>query len=350
MTANALRFSVRTAAILIATLALGGEAWAAAAGKVLFVSGSVTLERTPAVALKAGDAFSTGDVIVTGEKARAQLLMNDGARIALRAASRYRIDEFGLPAAVGEPTQATTTQAGGISVATLMKGGYRASTGAIGKDGAGQYEVRTPIGTLGIRGTDYVAVWCQGDCVDVPGLAPSDAARNGMYLATNLGAIVFRFGTREVVVNAGETVFIAAANAEPEPLERVPRWLLEDGAGPIVTGERDDKAGAVTALPDFSDRRVPGTGQQPADSGVDPVDPNNAKDTQRPITGTFNGQTIDLTSGQLPQRGPNDPPFPGQPSPSQPPPVNQPPPGTAGPPPSNNMPPPPPNVPPPGGN
>lgn len=353
MTANASRLSTHIAAALLATFAIVTQAGAAAAGKILFVSGPVTLDRTPAVTLKAGDAIAAGDVIITGDKARAQLLMNDGARIALRAASRYRIDEFGLPAAVGAPTQATATKADGISVATLLKGGYRASTGAIGKDGTGTYEVRTPIGTLGIRGTDYVAVWCQGDCGDVQGLAPSDAARNGMYLATNLGAIVFRYGTREVVVGAGQVVFIRASDAEAEPLERVPRWLLEDGAGPLVTGERDGKAGAVTALPDLSDRRPPDTGQQPpGDSSVDPSDPNKAADTQRPITGSFGGQNIDLTTGQLPQRGPNDPPFPpGGPSPSQPPPINQPPPGTAGPPPSNNVPPPPPNVPPPtGGN
>ncbi len=351
MTANASRLSIRIAAALFATLALATDAWAAAAGKILFVAGPVTLERTPAVTLKAGDAIATGDVIVTGDKARAQLLMNDGARVALRASSRYRIDEFGLPAAVGAPTQATATKADGISVATLLKGGYRASTGAIGKDGTGTYEVRTPIGTLGIRGTDYTAVWCQGDCADVPGLAPSDAARNGMYLATHLGAIVFRYGTREVVVNAGETIFIAAATADPEPLERVPRWLLEDGAGPLVTGERDDKAGTV-ALPDFSDRRQPVTGQQPpGDTGVDPSDPNKASDTQRPITGTFGGQNIDLTSGQLPRGQSNPGPTPSVPPPTNQPPPNQPPAGTAAPPPSNNVPPPPPNVPPPtGGN
>jgi len=311
----------------------------AEAGKLLFVAGSVTLERTPPVALKQGDTIQSGDVIVTGEKSRAQIVMNDGARVALRADSRYRVDEFSLPAAVGAPTQATTARAEGVTVATLLKGGFRSSTGAIGKDGAGTYEVRTPIGTLGIRGTDYTAVWCEGDCSDVPG-AP--AARNGMYLATHTGAIVFRYGTREQVVNSGQVFFIAAADALPQPLERAPVWLLEDGAGPLVTGANDDGKSGSTALPDFADRREPPTGQQPPGTAApDPKSGSEDPSVARPITGSQFGQPIDLTSGQFDQRSPNDPP-PGTPS--------LPPPSNNVPPPSNNLPPPTHVPPPPGGN
>jgi hypothetical protein len=332
MTTNASFFRRGAAALALASaLACAAPASAAVAGKVVFVAGTVTLERTPPVALKPGDMIETGTVIATGEKSRAQILMNDGARVALRASSRYRVDDFGLPAAVGAPTQVTTTRAEGVSVSTLLKGGFRSSTGAIGKDGAGTYEVRTPIGTLGIRGTDYTAVWCQGDCADVPGLAAGRAAQNGMYLATHTGSIVFRYGGREVNVDAGQVVFIAAADALPEPLERLPAWLIEDGAGPLTTGAQEGAAKDGTALPDLAVRRPPPTGQEPPpdSSAPDPSDPSGKDGVQRPIIGTASGQTIDLTSGQLP-RGPNDP-LPGTPQ---------------VPPPSNSVPPPPP----PGGN
>ena len=332
MTANTSFIRGGSAALALAwALAFAMPASAEVAGKVLFVAGSVTLERTPPVALKAGDLVETGTVIATGEKSRAQILMNDGARVALRASSRYRVDDFSLPAAVGAPTQVTTTRAEGVSVATLLKGGFRSSTGAIGKDGAGTYEVRTPIGTLGIRGTDYTAIWCQGDCDDAPGLSAANAARNGMYLATHTGSIVYRYGGREALVNAGEVVFIAATDALPEPLEQLPAWVVEDGAGRLETGAQESGVKGSVALPDLADRRPPPTGQQPPpDSAApDPKDPTGQQGVQRPIIGTANGQTIDLTSGQRP-RGPNDPP-PGTPS---------------VPPPSNNVPPPPP--PPPG--
>ncbi len=327
---------------LALSAAVAAPAGAAEAGKLLFVSGPVTLERTPPVALKPGDAVSTGDVVVTGEKARAQILMNDGARVALRAGSRYRIDEFALPSAVGAPTQATATRADGVAVSTLLKGGFRSSTGAIGKDGAGRYEVRTPIGTLGIRGTDYTAVWCQGDCADVPGLSAANAARSGMYLATHTGAIVFRYGSRVQVVDAGQVVFIAAGDAPPEPLETLPPWMGEDGAGPLVTGAQETGASGSVALPDLADRRDPPKGSTASGTAPpDPKDPPGNQGVQRPVTGTFGGQTIDLTSGQFGQRGPNDPPPPGTPQvPGPPSNVPPPPPGNVPPPPTGTSPPP----------
>lgn len=343
MTTNPSFICGRSVAFALAiTLAFTAPALAEVAGKVLFVAGAVTLERTPPVALKQGDLIETGTVIATGEKSRAQVLMNDGARVALRASSRYRVDDFGLPAAVDAPTQGTTTRAEGVSVATLLKGGFRSSTGAIGKDGSGTYEVRTPIGTLGIRGTDYTAVWCAGDCDDVPGLSAANAARNGMYLATHTGSIVFRHGARETLVAAGQVVFIATADALPEPLERLPAWVVEDGAGPLTTGAQEDGVtkGSV-ALPDLADRRPPPAGQKtpPGSAPPDPKSQSSGQGMQRPITGTtVDGQTIDLTSGQFDQRGPNDPPPPGTPQvPGAP--SNMPPPNSA-----------PPLPPPPGGN
>jgi hypothetical protein len=294
---------------LAACLTLAADPSQAAAGKVLFVSGPVTVERPAPSALKKDDPVEVGDIIVTGEKARAQLLMNDGARIALRSATRYKVDAFQLPPTVGEPTQASTTAAQGVSVATLLKGGFRTSTGAIGKGGKGTYEVRAPIGTLGIRGTDYTAVWCEGNCRDVPGLQPGDVVRDGMYLAVHAGSILFRYGGRESVVETGQVLFIATSDAAPEPMDRVPAWLLQDGAGDLTTGAQDPpKGGEVAGLPDLSDRRKPPEGNQPpaGTSAADPDDPNG-KGVARPITGTVGGQqNVDLTSGQLP-RGPNDP-------------------------------------------
>jgi hypothetical protein len=302
---------------LAACLTLAADPSHAAAGKVLFVSGPVTVERPTPLDLKKDDPIQVGDVIVTGDKARAQLLMNDGARIALRAGTRYKVDAFQLPPGVGAPTQATAIAAQGVSVATLLKGGFRTSTGAIGKGGVGTYEVRAPIGTLGIRGTDYTAVWCEGNCRDVPALQPGDVVRDGMYLAVHTGSIVFRYGGRELVVESGQVLFIATGNAAPEPMDREPAWLLQDGAGDLTTGAQElPKGGEVAGLPDLSGRRKPPEyDQAPADTSAgDPIDPNG-KGVARPITGTVGGQqNVDLTRGQLP-RGQN--PTPVNPVPPQ---------------------------------
>ena len=49
------------------------------------------------------------------------------------------------------------------------------------------YEVRTPVGVLGIRGTDYSAVFCNGDCTWVPGFNPNAPIEDGLYLGVTDG-------------------------------------------------------------------------------------------------------------------------------------------------------------------
>src|SRR5690242_13970240 len=97
-------FIHRTRGLYLAVCLLAAAPGAyAAAGKVLFVSGTVTAERNGSRALHVGDPLDVGDVIMTGEQSRAQILMADGARIALRAGSRFRIDELSMPSNVQQP-------------------------------------------------------------------------------------------------------------------------------------------------------------------------------------------------------------------------------------------------------
>ncbi len=289
------------AALGIALLIASGPVLAAA-GKAVFVTGPVSLERETTVPLKVKDPVEVGDIVVTGEKARAQLLMADSTKIALRAGSRFRIDDFALPPAVNAPAEATVVKTDGRSVASLLKGGFRTQTGAIGKIDKSAYEVRTPIGTLGIRGTDYTAVFCAGDCNDAPGLAPGAVVRDGLYLHVTAGRIVFRGGSREIEVGAGETIFIPLSGARPEPLQNPPAFLIEDGAGPLKLGalRSSAKGIAVQARELDNNRRgpqsVPGAQPEGAAGGADTV--------RQPVTGTDpNGNPADITGGKpTPQR------------------------------------------------
>lgn len=273
----------------------------AAAGKVLFVSGPVSVERNGTRPLNKGDAIEVGDVIMTGDKARAQILMADGAKIALRAGTRFRIDEFTLPPSVTAPAQATVINANGKSVASLLKGGFRTQTGTIGSLDRAAYEVRTPIGTLGIRGTDYTAVFCVGDCIDAPGLQPGQVIRDGLYLGVTEGGIQFVGGGRQIALNAGQYAFVPLSGARPEPLQTAPAFLEADGAGPLdLGGGRGDTAKSTPAagaeMGEFNDRRSP-SDTSTGESGRDTSKP----DVDQPIIGTGpNGQPIDVTGGSLP--------------------------------------------------
>lgn len=284
------------AIILLSFLCL--DSALAAAGKLVFVSGPVSIERVPPVTAKAGDTVDQGDVVATGDKARAQLLMNDGARIALRSGSRFRIDEFSLPASVTAPVKATTANASGRVVTSLLKGGFRTTSGAIGKNDPAAYAVRTPVGTLGIRGTRYVAVWCAGDCRDAPGLLPGEVIRDGLYLGVEEGVVVFQYGGREFRLTAGQVKFFPAGGGEPELLDRQPAWLEQDGAGSfqLAGGGRAGKP-AAASLPGVNERRSPSGLDGDPSKGEQPPAAEPSVDQQ--IQGTFQGETIDLTPGGL---------------------------------------------------
>ncbi|MCZ6687208.1 MAG: FecR domain-containing protein, partial [Gammaproteobacteria bacterium] len=190
-------------ALAMLTVFAGQRAEAIEAGTVIFARGQVSAERDPPVPLAKGDAVLVADAIVTGQAARAQLLMLDGAKVAIRPNSRLLIEEFLY--ASGEPVPegtAAASESGDRAVYRLIKGGFRSITGAIGKENEADYEVRTPVGTLGIRGTDYTALLCQDDCewAKEDGGSPLS---NGLHVSVVSGIVVFRNEYGDFELTAG---------------------------------------------------------------------------------------------------------------------------------------------------
>jgi len=275
---------MRTALLVCAFIP--GLAAAADAGSVLFAKGEVTAERTPAVALVKGDAILDDDTISTGEASRAQLLMIDGAKIAVRPNSQLRIDEYSYSR---DPSQANITTSDDKSVMSLVKGGFRTITGAIGKDNKEDYEVRTAVGVLGIRGTDFAVLFCSGDC--------GGNAEDGLYIGVTAGAIVFRNAAGEIVVEAGEFAFIPLSSRQPEILD-VPPTLLIDDNDLVFDGSADD------ARTGFDDRL--GTRRSAESASIRPEDDESEDGSkpgtpEQPIIGTDpDGTPVDITPGESP--------------------------------------------------
>jgi hypothetical protein len=250
-----------TVLLALGLFGVGSQTALAAAGKVLFVAGSVNLERNGTRALKVGDPLDLGDTVVTGEQSRAQILMADGARIALRASSRFRIDELSLPSNVQKPGMAVAVASAGKSVGTLLKGGFSTRDGAVGKSNPSGYEMRTPIGTLGIRGTYYTAVFCRGDCQDAPGQPAGQPIADGLYLAIDEGTITFNGRGLNLTLTAPAVEFIPLETSDPQQLANPPAFLRNDSAGPLAAAGRPLVIAAVSAQPtQISDRREPGNG------------------------------------------------------------------------------------------
>lgn len=134
--------------------------YAAEAGKTLMSIGTVFSQRSSnKVTLKRRSPVLEQDEVHVGSKSRAQLRMIDSALISLQQDSVLQIKKYQYQAG-GQ---------GNSALLELLSGGLRTITGAIGKNNKKAYELKTPLATIGIRGTDfqvqivpngmYVAVW-----------------------------------------------------------------------------------------------------------------------------------------------------------------------------------------------
>lgn len=290
---------IKTKVVALSML-LSAAAYADDAGTVLFAKGSVTADRQPLATLVKGDTVLSDDTVVTGDASRAQFLMIDGAKIALRPNSELRFDTYSYT----EPAAAEVSSSDDKSVMSLVKGGFRTITGAIGKEDRTDYEVRTAVGVLGIRGTDYTAVFCNADCTWAPGVAAGLAIEDGLYLLVNEGAIAVTNAEGSLVVNAGEYAFIPLRTQIPERLNTPPAVLIDDDElrfdddGNPATAPTDD-AGRT----DGFDLKL-GTRREPPDSAPDSSRPGSSDSGEAPALQVIgidaDGTPVDITPGSAP--------------------------------------------------
>lgn len=95
------------------------------------------------------------------------------------------------PAVAAAPaaTQQTTSRA----YFRLLKGGFRAVSGLIGKSDPAEYRVSTPVATIGIRGTDYLVILCDAACASDPvivdTLPEGSSAQGGLIVGVIQGGV-----------------------------------------------------------------------------------------------------------------------------------------------------------------
>lgn len=86
-----------------------------------------------------------GDTIITTSSA-AQIRFTDGSLTSLRPGTSFKVEAFNWNGAEDGSEK---------SFFSLIKGGLRTITGAIGKKNKDNYKMKTPVATIGIRGTVY---------------------------------------------------------------------------------------------------------------------------------------------------------------------------------------------------
>lgn len=93
------------------------------------------------------------DNLITGEKSKAQFSMSDGGLITLKENTELKISDYKFDHELNQ----------GSATLEVVSGGLRSISGLIKKSG-GDYQVKTPVGSIGIRGTHF-AVQVEGDKV-----------------------------------------------------------------------------------------------------------------------------------------------------------------------------------------
>lgn len=147
-----------------------------------------------------------GDVLTTENDSFAMLKFTDGGLVTLRPNTRLKVDEY------------TFTQDKPESdsfVFSLVKGGLRTITGLVGHRGnRNAYRLNTATATIGIRGTNYEAHFCQGDC--------GAKLQDGLYLYVHQGAINAANDGGSVDYGAGVSGFVKDFDSLPTVLPQRP--------------------------------------------------------------------------------------------------------------------------------
>lgn len=107
-----------------------------------------------------------GDRVTTEKGSSVKVKMVDNAEIHLRQDSSFRITEYKMKSGF---------ETGSRSILDLIKGGLKALTGAIGANPLSVYRFQTGVVTIGVRGTEYVAMLCDSnDCQKSAGRNEAD--------------------------------------------------------------------------------------------------------------------------------------------------------------------------------
>jgi len=158
----------------------------APAGEITLLVGRATAASPAGVFrnLAKGAPVYRGDVISTAPDSYLNIKFADRGLTFLKPNTLFEIEDFrytppasppapapqaGKPAVA--PVTPPATPGASIALFRLLRGGLRTVTGLVGKDNREQYRLRTPVATIGIRGTDYFAYLCDEKCRTDPVLA-----------------------------------------------------------------------------------------------------------------------------------------------------------------------------------
>lgn len=119
-------------------------------GRVVWVKGTLKAvmpnkeERT----LQKASVIYLNDTLSTDANSQAQIVFTDNTLMTFRPDTKFYIDKY-------EFHSKNKNGSVGKYIMQLIEGGFRTITGLIAKSNPPDYQVNTPVATIGVRGTDY---------------------------------------------------------------------------------------------------------------------------------------------------------------------------------------------------
>ncbi|MDH3326835.1 MAG: FecR family protein [Gammaproteobacteria bacterium] len=176
----------------------------AAAGKVAFVLGQVDKKDENGVIFSVNKQtiFESSDIIITKKNGQLMLIMADKSKITIRPNTTFHIKDYSYR---GD----TKTDK---SHYNLVKGGFRYVTGKMGKTNKSSFKLKTAIGTIGIRGTDFEANLCDQNCDN----------DKGLFVNVVSGGVSLNNSGGSINVEPGKIGHIESSTLTPTPTNKLP--------------------------------------------------------------------------------------------------------------------------------
>jgi len=172
-------------------------------GTVTESSGSViAVNRKVSRDLSKDSPVFLGDKVVTGEFGFVRLIMIDDAVLDLSCFSIMVIEQYALKAGNRR------------SILNLLQGSLKKITGNIGKMADDIYELKTPLASVGVRGTEYALRVFQNK-----GCGGTLDADDGFYLEVIKGLVTVHNEAGAQVIAKGETAIVPLPAAKPQKQE-----------------------------------------------------------------------------------------------------------------------------------
>jgi len=223
----------------LAAVTVSGPSFAQKAqGYVLEVSGNVTGQvgaGQPAKVEK-GQTLVNNATVTTSPQSYAVLKFEDGTAVLLKENTSFQVQNYAYNPKVPENASA---------VFNLVRGGMRMLTGLVTSRNRDALKVATPLVTMGIRGTEFVATLVNPLFLQV---------FSGSISATNAaGTVVFSSGQTGIVTSSTSLGSLIPLNQVPPGVFQMPNFPLTSlpatiPPGPPVGGAVTSGFGTATAI------------------------------------------------------------------------------------------------------